>query len=488
MISHRLSRCLLGGLLALSLAAPTMAAQVPAPNQVKGIYLTAWNAADPSTYGDILALLKTTELNALVIDYKDDSGRITFASDDAVARAAGAVQPYIADPQAFLADLKARGVYTIARIVAFKDPIAAPAYPGLAVHRTGGGLWRDWNEVAWLNPYSHGAWEYVVSIAKGAAKAGFDEIQFDYVRFPTDGDLDATVYPGEDDRPYEQVVADFLAYARSELNPLGVTVSADVFGLVTSAWDDMGIGQHLEEAAGAVDFVSPMLYPSHYEAGNLGLSNPNAMPYQTVYRSLTDARERIAAAGLDGRAAVRPWLQDFSWGYDYGPEEVRAQIQATYDAGYTSWLLWNAANVYTEAALLPEEAPPAYLLPAEEVGDPVTVVLDGKPLLFPNAEPFIARSTGRTLVPLRAVAEALGAAVDWDQATRTAVVRLGGKTVRVTVGEIRAHVGDAAVVLEQPAVLWQGSTLVPLRFLTEGLGARVVWDAAARRVQIQTGM
>ncbi|MBP2018509.1 hypothetical protein J2Z79_001924 [Symbiobacterium terraclitae] len=455
---------------------------IPSAAEVKGVYLTAWNAANPAFLEGILGLIDRTELNALVVDVKDDSGRVTIATDEATAVAAGAVVPFLPDPRAFTDGLHARGIYAIARIVVFKDPIVAPAHPDWAVHHASGGIWRDWNGVAWLNPYSREAWDYVIRVARAAAEAGFDEIQFDYVRFPTDGDLSATRYPGADGRPYEQVVADFLAHARAELAPLGVLVSADVFGLVTSARDDMGIGQRLEESAGAVDYLSPMLYPSHYERGNLGLPNPNAMPYETVFRSLEDARERIAAAGLSERTAVRPWLQDFSLGHTYGPAEVRAQIQATYDAGYSSWLLWNAANVYTEAALVAGDTASPCCLPAAEVGAGVTVHLDGRQLTFDDVEPFIARSTGQVLVPVRALATALGGTVEWEAASRTARITLGKRTIAVTVGSAGALVDGRPVDLTQPAVLWQGRTLVPLRFVVEGLGARVDWDGAAHRV------
>jgi len=468
-------------------AAPAVAPRapvIPAAAEVKGVYLTAWNAANPTFLEGILSLIDRTELNAVVVDVKDDSGRVTIATDEATAVADGAVVPFLSDPQAFTADLHARGIYAIARIVAFKDPIVAPAHPDWAVQHASGGVWRDWNGVAWLNPYNRDAWDYVVRVARAAAEAGFDEIQFDYVRFPTDGDLAATRYPGADDRAYEQVVADFLAHARAELAPLGVPVSADVFGLVTSARDDMGIGQRLEESAAAVDYVSPMLYPSHYEAGNLGLSNPNAMPYETVYRSLQDARVRIAAAGLGGRTAVRPWLQDFSLGYTYGPAEVRAQIQATYDAGYGSWLLWNAANVYTEGALAAGDTVVPSCLPAAEVGDGVTVLLDGRPLTFADVGPFIARTTGQALVPVRALATALGGTVEWEAESRTARIVVGDRSIVVTPGGSAALVDGRAVVLTQPAVLWKGRTLVPLRFVVEALGARVDWDGAAHRVLV----
>lgn len=496
-LTRRLSALLACFLLALSVPpAPAGAADPPSPapvaplipaaSEVKGVYLTAWNAGDPAFLDGILDLIARTELNAVVVDVKDDSGRVTIATDEATATQAGAVRAFLRDPKAFTADLHRRGIYAIARIVAFKDPIVAPARPDWAVRHASGGIWRDWNGVAWLNPYNREAWDYVIRIARAAAEAGFDEIQFDYVRFPTDGDLSATRYPGSDGRDYAAAVADFLAHAREELAPYGVLVSADVFGLVTSVRDDMGIGQRLEEIAGAVDYVSPMLYPSHYERGNLGLSNPNAMPYETVHRALSDARDRILAAGLDSRTAVRPWLQDFSMGYPYGPDEVRAQIRATYDAGYSSWLLWNAANRYTAAALQAGDTAPPRSLPPSEVGEAVTVVLNGRTVTFTDVAPFVTRSTGRTLVPLRDLAAALGGRVDWDAATGTARITLGSRTIAVTPGSAEAQVDGQPVVLSQPAVLWQGRTLVPLRFVSQAFGAQVDWDGAARRVLIRT--
>ncbi|HEY3363775.1 MAG TPA: putative glycoside hydrolase [Symbiobacteriaceae bacterium] len=335
--------------------AATEAKLVPPRVTVKGIYATSYSAANPAKLNELLGLIDRTELNALVVNVKDDWGNITYETDQPIAKAAGSVSPDLKDLNAFTSQLKAKHVYGIARVVTFKDSFVPKYRPDLAVARTGGGIWRDYNGVPWLNPYHRGAWDYIVDIARGAALAGFDEIQFDYVRFPTDGDLSQIVYPGQDSRAKAQVIADFLAYARKELRPYGVWVSADAFGLVTTASDDMGIGQHLEELSGAVDYLSPMVYPSHYISGNLGLSNPNAMPYQTVYRSMLDAKDRWAKAGQTDKVTMRPWLQDFSWGYPYGVKEVRDQIQATYDAGFKEFLLWNAANSYTEAALKPAD-------------------------------------------------------------------------------------------------------------------------------------
>jgi hypothetical protein len=326
---------------------------LPPKVEVKGIYLTAYSATHEDTFQPLLALVERTELNAMVVNVKDDWGNITFAVNDATAQAAGAVNPDFKDVQAFTALLRSKQVYSIARVVTFKDAFVPKYRPDLAAASSAGGIWRDYNGVTWLNPYNREAWNYIVGIAKAAAAAGFDEIQFDYVRFPTDGPMALLTYPGQDNREKQQVIGDFLAYARKELRPYGVRVSADVFGLVTSLYDDLGIGQHLEEASAGVDVLSPMVYPSHYIPGNLNLPNPNAAPYETVHRSMLDAKGRWEKAGLTGQVTMRPWLQDFSWGYPYGPAEVRAQIQATYDAGYKEWLLWNAANDYTEAALKP---------------------------------------------------------------------------------------------------------------------------------------
>ena len=326
---------------------------LPPKVEVKGIYLTSYSATHEDTFQPLLALVERTELNAMVVNVKDDWGNITFAVNDPTAQAAGAVNPDFKDVQAFTALLRSKQIYSIARVVTFKDAFVPKYRPDLAAASSAGGIWRDYNGVTWLNPYNREAWNYIVGIAKAAAAAGFDEIQFDYVRFPTDGPMDLLAYPGKDNREKQQVIGDFLAYARKELRPYGVRVSADVFGLVTSLYDDLGIGQHLEEASAGVDVLSPMVYPSHYIPGNLNLPNPNAAPYETVHRSMLDAKGRWEKAGLTGQVTMRPWLQDFSWGYPYGPAEVRAQIQATYDAGYKEWLLWNAANDYTEAALKP---------------------------------------------------------------------------------------------------------------------------------------
>jgi hypothetical protein len=328
---------------------------------VKGIYVSGAVAATPRLFDNLVALVERTELNAMVVDIKSDWGSLTFRSTNPVAIALGEQGSGIKDLRAFVQRLHEKNIYVIGRLVTFKDDRMAKSRPEWMLKRTDGSVWHGYGKPgpSWIDPTNKEAWRYLVSVGKEAAAAGFDEIQFDYVRFPSDGPMDQLVPPDMGGRSKAQVIGEFLAYAREELRPYGVRVSADVFGLVTSVKDDMGIGQHLETVSPGLDYVSPMTYPSHYSRGNLGVQWPNNDPYAILKRSLDDAIGRLRAAGLT-HVKVRPWLQDFTYGYPdnppvtYGPEQVRAQIQATYDAGSDTWLLWNAANKYTEGALKPE--------------------------------------------------------------------------------------------------------------------------------------
>lgn len=336
-------------------AEPPVPARAPViPDGIRGIYLTAYAAADRAWAASLVRLIEETELNAIVIDVKNDSGHISLQMPDG----SGGIVPHLPE---LLADLKRSNIYTIARIVVFKDPGAASSWPERTARTTAGTPWRDYSGIAWLDPYNTDNWDHNIEVALQAAALGFDEIQFDYVRFPSDGNVRDLVYPAHDGRSRAEVIAAFLAAARAELHAVGVPVSADIFGLVTSTEDDMGIGQLLEPMAAAVDVLSPMMYPSHYGAGNYGLPNPNAAPYETISRGLEDALRRL---GPGSEPKLRPWLQDFSMGHPYGPDEVRAQIHAAEELGVRQWLLWNAANVYTRAALGPPE-------PVEPAGPPV---------------------------------------------------------------------------------------------------------------------
>jgi hypothetical protein len=319
------------------------------PRQVKGIYLTG-HTAGKAHFEELVQLVKATELNAMVIDMKYDDGKLSYPRTMVPwAEAAGALGWFIDDPAALVARLAEEEIYPIARIVVFKDKTMAKHRPELAVQNSWGGLWLDWGGNYWLDPYNKENWKYVVALAREAAEIGFREIQFDYVRFPSDGNLAAAVYPARDDTPINQVIPAFLRYARASLAEYGVEVSADIFGLVPVEPGGMGIGQHLESIAAEVDIICPMIYPSHYSPGNLGLPDPDQAPYDTVYRTLQVGRSRLEQSGLN--TVVRPWLQDFTIRHVYGAAEVRAQIEAAAALGYNEFLLWNAHNYYHRGAL-----------------------------------------------------------------------------------------------------------------------------------------
>jgi hypothetical protein len=325
---------------------------VPRPKNVKGIYVTGYTAGK-GHLPELLELIDRTELNSMVVDLKDDNGCLTYSRTGVPwAAEAGAPYGYISDPVAFMRLLEQHGIYPIARIVTFKDSVMARHLPGQAIQHRQGGLWRDGGGDYWLDPYNKNNWKYAVALAREAVQLGFREIQFDYVRFPDSGNLSAAIYPAADGTPFNEVIPAFLRYARASLFDYeGVELSVDAFGMVTTDPGGMGIGQRLESLASAVDYICPMVYPSHYESGNLGLPDPDAAPYETVYRSLAEAKRRLAQAGVG--AEMRPWLQSFTISHNYGAREIRAQIDAARDLGIYEFLLWNAANYYNSGALHP---------------------------------------------------------------------------------------------------------------------------------------
>jgi len=325
--------------------------RIPRPKAVKGIYVTGYTIGK-GHFPELLDLIARTELNSVVVDLKDDNGRLTYPRTGVPwAAEAGAPYNFISDPVAFMKLLEQRGIYPIARIVAFKDSLMACHQPGQAIQHRGGGLWRDGAGDYWLDPYNKENWKYLVAVAREAAQLGFREIQFDYVRFPDSGNLSSAVYPAEDGTPFNEVIPAFLRYARASLAEYEVELTVDAFGMVTTDPGGMGIGQHLESLASAVDYICPMVYPSHYASGNLRLPDPEAAPYETIYRSLAEAQRRLARAGVP--AALRPWLQSFNGRHHYGALEVRAQINAARDLGIDEFMLWNAANYYIAGSLLP---------------------------------------------------------------------------------------------------------------------------------------
>jgi hypothetical protein len=365
------------------------AARVAKPDTVRGIYLNAWAAGSPRKFANLVALAQRTELNAFVIDVKE-GGEVSYRSAVALARQVGAERDYVRDVRARLDTLRRHGIYPIARIVVFKDGVLAEARPDLAIRKADGSLWADAAGAHWVDPFNREVWDYNVALAREAVELGFAEIQWDYVRFPDvpRSLMRTAVHPAQAGRSKAQGIREFLVYAREQLADLGVPLTADVFGLTVSDPGDMGIGQRWEEFIDVVDVVLPMVYPSHFARGTYGIANPNAAPYQTVKRAMEHAVRR--SAGIAGAATIRPWLQDFNAPWvdretKYGPAEVRAQIQAVYDAGLTEWILWHPGSNYTEAALAtaggapprpPAVAPPAGADSAARgpalLGDPVS--------------------------------------------------------------------------------------------------------------------
>jgi hypothetical protein len=337
-------------------AVATTAFRAPLPEEIRGVHITGPLMSLPGKFAQYLAL-KKDGLNTVEVDLKDESGNVSFLNGaPAIARHDGAARAYF-NPKRIVAQAHKAGIYLIGRVVSFEDPITAVAHPDMAVHRSDGSIWTTSGGLAWLNPYSRKAWRYDVDVALAAAKAGFDEIQFDYTRFPSDGDLSIIRYPGKHPQPMKVTIAAYLRYAASRLHPLGVRVSADVFGL--SATRDLGIGQFPSQIGNVVDTIYPMTYPSHYTPGEFNLPNPNAAPRATVADSLRDFRAQLEGA----RAAVVPWLQDFSLGRTYSPADVAAQIAAAREADTGGFMLWNAAGVYTAKELRHGAPPPLPELP-----------------------------------------------------------------------------------------------------------------------------
>jgi hypothetical protein len=323
-------------------AKPVKVVQRSLPAEVRGVHVTGPLASLP---GRLEAYLRVPGLNTLEVDVKDESGQIGFVSGaPKLARAIGAAQPYYnAKEVARLAHK--HGVYLIGRVVSFQDPILSAARPDLAVKTPDGSVWKTRAGLGWLDPGNRGAWEYDLAVAAAAAKAGFDEIQLDYVRFPSDGDLTLMRFPSEVGEAKTWTIARYVHFMSARLHKLNVRVSIDVFGLAAS--HELGVGQKPARLARYVDAVSPMVYPSHYRPGELGITDPNGSPGPTVAASLSDFRRALRGT----RARLVPWLQDFSLGRTYSAADVLAQIQAARYWHSAGFLLWNGRGIYTPGIL-----------------------------------------------------------------------------------------------------------------------------------------
>ena len=320
----------------------------PAPIAAKGIVMSGYTVGMTKRFESLLGMIDRTELNAVVMDIKDERGEISWIPRSPQARMAGAGFPKIEDPRARIRELHRHHVYVIGRIVTFQDDHLARARPDLAIRDTKtGGVWENAKGLAWLDPYSTEAQDYDITLAIEAIELGFDEVQFDYIRFPTDGDTTRMWFPHKDERLPRDVIRDFLRRARAQIVPRGVYLSVDMFGLAALVSDDLGIGQKIELIAPEVDYISLMLYPSHFHKPEYGIPDPEKDPTKTIELSLSDAQRRVRGTG----AKLRPWLQDFTLRVPYTPVEVRKQIDAAHTEGVDQWLLWNAKNRFSEDAL-----------------------------------------------------------------------------------------------------------------------------------------
>lgn len=333
----------------------------PEPVKVKGIYVSG-PVAGIAKMDDLIDLVDRTELNAMVIDIKNDEGKVTYKMQSEQVLEIDAGVRYIPDINELVSKCKEKDIYLIARIVAFRDPYLAEQRPEWAVHTKDGEIFRDKNGLAWVNPYRREVWDYLVEIASEAGKAGFDEVQFDYIRFSTDVNESEVDYGPESEGTGKiEIITEFTEYLYEQLIPQGVYLAADVFGTVIDNETDQAIvGQDYVLMAQYLDYICPMVYPSHYHDGSYEIKVPDAEPYRTVYSAASSSVRELGAVPEENRAHVRMWLQGFtaSWvsGHiGYGPEQIRAQIKGAYDAGYDEWILWNAAVNYQPGAFLTEE-------------------------------------------------------------------------------------------------------------------------------------
>jgi hypothetical protein len=333
---------------------------VDTPEKVLGVYVTACAAATPSYKNSIIKLLEETELNSVIIDIKDFSGTISIPTDNPLlADGLTGKGCKVKDMEEFVAQLHEMNVYVIGRVTVFQDPLYAKLHNSEAIKRVSdGGLWADKNGLNYLYPGSEKVWDYVIEIAKESYSIGFDEINFDYIRFPSDGDIKNMAIPTSG-LTKADIVENFFSYLNANLKDTDIVTSADLFGMTTTNTDDLGIGQILERTLPYFDYVCPMVYPSHYPAGFNGWSNPNSVPYDLINFVMKSSVDRANALKNDltqpewlrdhvSPDQLRPWLQNFSLGKPpYGATEIDAQIRATNDVGLDSWLLWDASNKYT---------------------------------------------------------------------------------------------------------------------------------------------
>ena len=313
---------------------------------IRGLYVNRFAAQGRKKMQRLIAIADSTEINAFVIDVKDEFG-LNYNSTDPMLQKNAGTQTKVRDLKSLLDTLNAHGILPIARIVVFKDSVAARMNPNHVIRKADGSPWRDEKGLTWVNPYADAIWEYNCRIAEESVRMGFGEVQFDYIRFPEPYKrLPTQVFPDSRGRGKTEVLAEFLVTAKKRIDKLGVRTTADIFGLTSTVGGALEIGQRWEPMVKSVDVVLPMVYPSHYPRGSFGIPRPNADPYNVIHTAISRGRVRTETLGLKGER-VRPWLQAFTLGPPkYGPAEIEAQKKAVYDSGYEGWVLWHPGSSY----------------------------------------------------------------------------------------------------------------------------------------------
>ena len=321
-------------------APPALDSAIKGLVPIRGLYLYRFAPQNWKRLRHLIAIADSTEINAFVIDVKDEFG-LNYNSADPLVQKNGGTQVKVANLRAVVDSVRAHGILPIARIVVFKDSVTARNNPDHTIRKSDSTPWRDKKGQTWVNPYANAVWEYNLRVAEEAARMGFSEVQFDYIRFPEPyPSLPRQVFPEQKGRSKPQVLSEFLDAARARMSKLGVKTTADIFGLVTTVGGPLEVGQLWEPIAKSVDVILPMTYPSHYPRGSFGIAKPNAEPYQVVHIAISRARERNEKMGLTGER-VRPWVQAF---FGYGPHEIEEQKRAIYDSGFDGWVLWEPGS------------------------------------------------------------------------------------------------------------------------------------------------
>ncbi len=340
-------------------SSPIAVTHISTPSEVKAIYTSSWVAGSAKYRDPLIRLIDSTELNSIVIDIKDSTGRIGYQVADPMLAKFGSAENRISNIRALTNLLHQKNIYVIGRISVFQDPYMTKLKPEWSItKKSDGTLWKDRKGLSFLDPANKEVWNYVVAIAKDAYDEGFDEINFDYIRYPSDGNIKDINYRLANGDTRADNIEKFFIYLNSEMTKdVNIPISADLFGLTTEAGDDMGIGQVWEKALPHFDFLAPMVYPSHYPSGHDGYKNPASYPYEIIHGALLGAINKTKAMPNENINKIRPWLQDFNLGATYTKEMMQKQMKAVYDSGLKSWMIWDPNNKYTSSFLALETKP-----------------------------------------------------------------------------------------------------------------------------------